>query len=292
MLSSSFSLIDANTQMKYYLSFIVLLFAVMIAYLSLSTDSLAQVNANAIDDVNYTPPFAVTTWTERNDKTYTIITRSCLSLATKTKNAVWSEPLTVHESEHPIISSNLVTLSNGSQILIWSQHEKSKSTIRFKTKDPLRDNWSEPDFLFKQGTENIGLSTLRINQTVWAFWASTQHSLPDINYAIYANGRWGTASTLHPENNVPDLLPIASINEDNDIEVNWLSYSFLHSDYQQAKKTISNSLVKPSQVDIINPEEFETPFFLPQNQSVTIRFPRNHYQQSSLISSNNLYQVK
>ena len=242
------------------------------------TDAVAQQNKSKEQD------YATVTWIEKNGQQYKLMMNHSEQIDLDSNTLVWQNPITIYSSENAINSSNLTTLSSGQQFLFWAEYNKNGlSTLRSMTRDNKLGEWSEPITFFNQGTENIGISTLRHDSKLWVFWASTSEQLPDIVYKEYSAGKWQPIKNLHPKNSAPDLHPTAHFNTDNELIVNWLSYSFLQSSYTTAEKKIDDGFDIPSEIDTISIDEVKRPVFLPYNQSITIRFPRNLRNQSRVL---------
>ena len=242
------------------------------------TDVVAQQNKPIEQD------YATVTWIEKNGQRYNLMMSHSEQIDLKSNTLVWQKPTIIYSSKNAINSSNLTTLSSGQQFLFWAEYNSNGSSIlRSMNRDNKFSEWSEPTTFFNQGTENIGISTVRQGSKLWVFWASTSEQLPDIVYRQYLAGQWQTVENLHPENSTPDLHPTAHFNTDNELIVNWLSYSHLQSSYITAEKKIDDGFDIPSEIDTISVEEVKRPIFLPYNQSITIRFPRNLRNQSRVL---------
>ncbi len=234
--------------------------------------------------------FATATWVESSQDKFQVFESSCYELVGPNKTPHWTNATVIHSSTRPITSTSLVTLLNDTQILFWSEQNRSKTLIRYKSRKSIEEEWSKPLTLHDQGTENIGINLFRKDNKVWAFWAATdpkgvKNSLPDIIYREFGNGLWGPAKPVHANNNVPDIQPTSALNSDGDLVVEWLSYSFLQSTYIRAQKKISNGFDINGLVDIINVDGFENPDFLPSGQAITLRFPQNHFTQSRIVAT-------
>lgn len=239
--------------------------------------------ANAQKNKPVTQDYATVTWIEKKGQQYELMMNHSEQIDLDSKTLIWQKPTVIYSSKNAINSSNLTTLSSGQQFLFWAEYRNSSPILRSMTRENKLGEWSEPATFFSQGTENIGISTVRQGSKLWVFWASTSEQLPDILYKEYSAEKWQSVQNLHPKNSTPDLHPSAHFNTNNELIVNWLSYSHLQSSYITAEKKIDDGFDIPSEIDTISIEEVKRPIFLPYNQSITIRFPRNLRNQSRVL---------
>jgi len=246
---------------------------------------VATFNIKSIAALDNTP-FAVATWVERENNTYKVLNSVYIEHDTDNTEPelIWSAPELIHSSQKPITSTSLVTLSGTQHFLFWAELNGAKSSIMYKTKSVNSNDWGNAVSFYDKGKENIGINLLRHKTELWAFWGTTDSQLPDIKYRIYRDGRWSEATLAHPSNAVPDIQPVASISEDGDINLSWLTYSFTQSNYVKAQKVFSNQFNASELIDIIDVLNFEKPDFIPSGQTVTLRFPRNQLKQSKTVA--------
>ncbi len=228
-------------------------------------------------------PLAIATWVETEQNAFQIVASQLLE-AENGDEPQWQAPAVLHRSENAMTSSNLVALASGEQLLFWAEAIKSKSSIWYKSRANQASDWSEPLPLYRKGSENIGASALRVGDQLWLFWASSDEGLPDIKYMIRDSG-WSKPQSVHAPNDVPDLHPSATLSPNGEVQLSWLTYSFLQSDYVNARKEIESSLDTPVPVDIIDVDKFTVPSFLPSGRAVTIRFPKNSQHQSLKVAA-------
>jgi hypothetical protein len=218
----------------------------------------------------------VATWVERLFDKYTIKTSQ------KDQSGKWSEIDIAHISKNQINSATILTRETGQQFLFWSEtdHNTNEQIIMYKTRLFDQSEWSLPRIFYEDGSENIGISLLRRNQEIWVFWASTAAELPDIYYKVYSAGNWSREQLAHEANDVPDFKPTASLANNGQVMLSWLSFDLDKGDYVYKEEVISQALDSTTLSDKIDDLNVELPSFIPPERSISLRFPNNDLNQS------------
>ncbi|MFT6100415.1 MAG: hypothetical protein ACJAYF_002973 [Arenicella sp.] len=206
----------------------------------------------------------------------------------------WSDPLAVYTSENYITTPTLSTDLRDNKLLIWSEQNAGSTVLMSARKASPSNKWQHAEKLNDFEAENLSPSTVvDSNNRLWVFWSSNYQGLDDIYYSRTDGSKWSSPSKVHANNDVPDIQPIASLNEDLDVVVAWNTYDQPSGQYvirqhvfeidnsskTRYKSSLSNTL-QESISDVI------IPGFLPRNSAVVLHFPNNNIEQSIRLDLN------
>jgi hypothetical protein len=206
----------------------------------------------------------------------------------------WSAPLAVYTSKNHITTPTLSTDLRDNKLLIWSE-QNDNSTVLMSTRRVSPSNkWQHARKLNDFEAENLSPSTVvDSNNRLWVFWSSSHKGLDDIYYSHTDGAKWSSPIRVHENNDVPDIQPIASLNEDLDVVVAWQSYDQPSGQYviRQNVFEIDNSSKKRYKSSFSNTQQESisdvvTPGFLPRNSAVVLHFPNNNIEQSIRLDLN------
>ena len=207
-------------------------------------------------------------------------------------NGEWSDPVILFTSENSLTSPALGSSSSGDRLVIWTEQRRTKTVLQ-SMQQGAGSAWGAARIFTDTGRENYAASIVYdLNDQAWVFWSSTRKDLSEIFVATTGANGWSKPQQIHPDNAVPDILPVAALNRDGDIEVAWTQYSFAQEKYIRTSKTFSASPLGHSaeqniRLQINAPvavEDIELPSFLPDNALSALHFPTNKMIQSRPIS--------
>lgn len=199
----------------------------------------------------------------------------------------WTPPSApLFTSNNALSSVKLGTDNNGTKLMVWSEQIIDKTVLMFSQKKP-NEHWSKEKVLYAAGSENYaGSIVFDSNNRGWFFWSFADEYLADIVYLQFHNGKPGRLQSLHPNNQVPDIHPIASLNVNGNIKVTWTTYDLEKDRYIQTSKVLS---INPKQKFLFNKhneseiENIPTPDFIPKNALSLIHIPGMRMVQSALV---------
>lgn len=228
---------------------------------------------------------ALLTWSEKNEQKGTSIYVSLLSLTA----CHVSE--TVFSSAELNVSPSITGDSSGNMMAIWKSDSSSSSVLKFA----LRRNqqWSAASILTSQGGETTSPEIISDNNgQIWIFWVSDHNGLDDIFYSKFDIGanEWTLPVQINESNEVPDVSPMASLNLNGDVVIQWSQYDRQQGQYVTLSKTFSEENQQAIDEDTSQTEELKSvDFELPTNWrplgSVNFYFPANSYNKSQSLSN-------
>ena len=224
-------------------------------------------------------------WTEPRDQGYAL-------LHSQFSDNRWSEPEAVYLSDNPLTSPALGTDADGGKLLIWTEQLRRKTVLKSKRRTS-EGAWQEAQVFSDSGLENFATSIVYDgNGQAWVFWSSAGGKLADIYLSRSDGPGWSRRERIHPENKVPDILPVASITVQGNVLVEWTHYSFAQRSYlltskeftvENSEKYNNNSSLGKESADL---GDLELPDFLPRNRRLLLHFPTHRMIQSRHLSLN------
>ena len=148
--------------------------------------------------------------------------------------SAWSEPVKVTEDSfrngHPVIDAG----KNGKRILVWTAASGSDFIIRYSV--GKGDTWSEPAAIPSQLKENLAPSVV-IDKAgaAWVVWSANDGGQDEIYFAKNIGENWSIPMRVNNGNDVPDILPVISLNDKGTPQVTWQGYR--HDSYVQLQST-------------------------------------------------------
>jgi hypothetical protein len=200
----------------------------------------------------------------------------------------WSDPLTLYASENYISSPTISTDLTHNKLIVWSEQYDNSSILMSSRRVSSDTLWLPAEKINDFKAENLGSSIVidSLNRH-WVFWSSNFEGLDDIYYSRQEGAKWSPPKRVHATNKVPDIQPIASLNQDLNVVVDWNTYDLQTGQYltvQQVFK-IDNSSKNRYKSSLSNIQEesisdVKIPVFLPRDSSVVLHFPNNQIKQS------------
>lgn len=135
----------------------------------------------------------------------------------------WSSPVKITNDSyingHPVIDAG----SDGKRWLVWTADTGSDYIVRYAFG---KDNaWSEPASIPAQLNENLAPSVVvdRSGRT-WVAWSANDGGLDEIYFSKYSENTWTTPMRVNRGNEVPDILPVLTLDEKGNPQVTWEGY--------------------------------------------------------------------
>jgi hypothetical protein len=132
----------------------------------------------------------------------------------------WSSPVKITNDSyingHPVIDAGL----DGKRWLVWTADTGSDYIVRYAVG---KDNtWSEPAAIPAQLHENLAPSVAVDSSGVtWVVWSANDGGQDEIYFSQYSGNTWTTPMLVNRGNDVPDILPILSLDEQGKPQVTW-----------------------------------------------------------------------
>ena len=146
----------------------------------------------------------------------------------------WSEPVQVtddyFDNLYPVIDRD----RQGKKWLFWTASDNGKLSLHYATSDDAV--WSEINDVPTELNSSIAPSmVIDAQNVVWLVWSGNTGGQDDIYFATCTNGTWSSPETVHPRDEVPDILPQIVVADNNELTVIWKKYQ--QGEYQQVQST-------------------------------------------------------
>ena len=177
----------------------------------------------------------------------------------------WSEPVQVtddyFDNLHPVIDRD----RQGKKWLFWTASDNGKLSLHFATSSD--SVWSDAKDVPVELHSSIAPSMLiDSNDVLWLVWSGNTGGQDDIYFTTCTKGVWSSPQTVHPRDQVPDILPRISITDNNELAVTWKKY--LQGSYHQVQSMWDGK--KWSSFAEIEPVEQTMAEQLEKNQEIPI----------------------
>ncbi len=209
------------------------------------------------------------------------------------QDGIWGEKEAIVSNDDFNILPALGADSLGDYLAVWVVMQGAgKSLLEYSFK--RQGSWSTPNVVNHSFAENLAPVILFDTfNTPWIFWSANNGGNDDIYMTSYSGGAWKQPIKVNGDNDVPDILPKAGLDESGDIVVSWEQ---LQPDmtYQEVSRKIADGLLSSSSIvsklSHKNKKNVEVgqdillshpPFDM--NSRATLYFPGNKLQQSLTI---------
>jgi hypothetical protein len=155
-------------------------------------------------------------WSESDGLRHEIFTSSF-------KNGVWSEPEMITDDNAGNLHPSIDLDTKGRKWIVWTALEDAGLEIRYTVQD--EGQWPEVKKIPTSLSSNIKPSiVIDADNIPWVVWSGNNGGLDDIYYSRFVDGKWEKEQTVHPANDVPDILPFLDLDENQQPTVTWESY--------------------------------------------------------------------
>ncbi len=179
---------------------------------------------------------AIAIWTEKVDDSYHVFIGELIGDEWQKK------PRSIYQSENQLTTATIGTDSKGDWLAIWSMTLNDRMILMESSFNS--DGWSTPSPLGDLNNQNISATiTYDLADTPWVFWVSDTDGLSDIYMTSRDVHGWKGATKVNDDNKVPDVFPLAGLDNKGDVVVTWQAFSFESNSYQSKSRTFSPSLV-------------------------------------------------
>lgn len=118
----------------------------------------------------------------------------------------WTEPLRIADGDDEQILPAVGSNDQGDVWVAWTELHGLFGVIRYRV--ALRGVWSAPATLASNTLSDMAPSvTVDADGQAWMVFSGSDGSQDDIFVARWVDAGWSRPERIHPENNVPDILP-------------------------------------------------------------------------------------
>ncbi len=139
------------------------------------------------------------------------------------------------------------TLAGGSNTLVvWAATEDKQTKLFYALLN--RDEIIQPPKQIKTGFSSNVAPVLSLNSEGIPIlvWSGNNGNLDDIYMTKYSGGAWQTPVRIHPQNKVPDFLPVMNMNSTGELIVEWTTFG--NNGPVQITKNISSGVLNSTNV--------------------------------------------
>lgn len=186
------------------------------------------------------------------------------------KNGEWTPPVKITDNNannlHPVLEIG----TDGRKWLFWSAVRPDGISVQYAV---MQNNvWSEPQTLPLEQHSAITPSALADKDGgIWLVWAGNDGGNDDIYFSRFQGEKWTAPQIVHAPNEVPDIKPELSCNDEGKIEVDWIG--FRNNAYKKIASVYTDNTgwsaeqekLETEEEDVRNEEDPQTelPSFLP-----------------------------
>jgi hypothetical protein len=136
------------------------------------------------------------------------------------KDGAWRAPLQVtddyFDNLHPVIDRD----GKGRRWLFWTASDDGRLTLHYVVDD--KGKWSEVKDVPTDLHSSIAPSIVIDDRDVlWLVWSGNTGTVDDIYWATLQDGKWSEPQTVHEKDDVPDILPKITLQDDGTLRVAW-----------------------------------------------------------------------
>lgn len=137
------------------------------------------------------------------------------------RNGAWSAGEDVVRDQSWNILPTLGTNSKNHKLAVWSTVAQSeRSVLKYSLK--TGSGWQAPQILTDRLLTNLAPVFVFDHQDVgWVFWSANNGDDDDIYVSRFIAGQWTEPQSVNDDNDVPDILPEAGMDEAGNIWVSW-----------------------------------------------------------------------
>jgi hypothetical protein len=210
-------------------------------------------------------------------------------LISRYKNDQWTNPEEIEESEKFSILPALGSDGRGTYLAIWVEIQSDGRSF-LKYCFSKNDTWSDPEYI--QVINNVNLAPVIVFDRFgrpFVFWSSNNGDDDDIYMSRWNKNHWEAPKIIHEENDVPDILPEAGLDEDGKM---WVCWQHLDVDEKYVErcsiitpsgKSIKSQKQKLNQKAKENLNKITKPSFSLGKGRATVYFPQIRKHQSTTI---------
>ncbi len=208
------------------------------------------------------------------------------------QNGAWGEKEPIFSDENLNILPALGSDSKGNYLAVWvTLMPGGRSILKYSWQEG--NGWTEPDILWNGFKENLAPVVLfDAADTPWVFWSANDGGDDDIYMSFYTGNSWSTPRQVNKDNDVPDILPLTTLDENGDVVVVWRQMqsdaaykemSKVLTDVSQTSPLVKNKkFIKSRTASDVTPESIPNPPFEGNSRS-TIHYPGDFFTQFTTI---------
>ncbi len=199
-------------------------------------------------------------------------------------DGVWQKPVQLTEGNSLDYLPSTGKGGDGRTWVVWSSKQENTIALMYSVKSG--NNWAQPRTIDTGMRSNTAVSLIVDQEDVpWIVWAGFDGNDDEIFWARWEDGQWGAPEHVAAANDVPDLLPVLSMDGQGVLSVRWQSFngeryvstsrSFIDGKWQESHtKKISRVLRTKGERDFIAYPQI--PDFVPDHAKAKI-----HVRQST-----------
>jgi hypothetical protein len=201
----------------------------------------------------------------------------------------WQEKTKITSDNELNILPALGSNSKGNHLAVWTTvDENGGSVLKYSVKTGA--NWQSSKILSSLFKTNLAPVVIHdMEDRAWVFWAANDGADDDIYATHWENNHWTHPMMINNDNDVPDILPRAALDESNHLVVYWQQLQRDLTYREVAKKFVDGDWIK-AQTDRMGNRRTDHEFnqltpppFFNSTSRATFHFPKNRKNPSAVI---------
>jgi hypothetical protein len=140
-----------------------------------------------------------------------------------TEKNMWTAPVKITDDEfrngHPAVDAG----SDGKKCLVWVAGSDTEYMIHYSVQ--ANNTWSKPAAVASTMKVNLSPSVMIDNSgQSWVVWAGNDGGQDEIYYSKLVGDKWTAPVRLNAQNEVPDILPEISLDENKIPQATWFGF--------------------------------------------------------------------
>ncbi len=218
-------------------------------------------------------------------------------LLSQHENGSWQPAEKIVDDNKLNILPTIGSDSKGQRLAVWSVVDGASSLLKYSIKHG--NQWSEPQILSNSMSTNLApVVVFDSNDIGWVFWSANNGADDDIYVSKLAGGIWSSAEIVNEENDTPDILPEAGLDDNGNIWVSWQQlqeneYIEVTKSYQRYSRrqmlpqnAVTMQQIKQMRQRSNSTNSFEPPNFFKGRSRATMYFPNDRNRSSKPVKGN------
>jgi hypothetical protein len=201
----------------------------------------------------------------------------------------WKEKTIITGDEELNILPALGSDSRGKRLAVWTTVDANGgSVLKYSIKENA--DWQSPEILSSVFNTNLAPVVIHdFDDRAWVFWAANDGADDDIYPSHWEKNHWTQPLMINNDNDVPDILPRAALDESNHLVVYWQQLQDDLMYREVSKKLIDGEWVKMQTDRVVKgtaynePGHLTPPPFFNSKSRATFHFPNNRKNPSISI---------
>lgn len=205
------------------------------------------------------------------------------------QNGAWQEKTMIAGDGKLNILPALGSDSKKNHLAVWATVDKGGGSV-LKYSINEKDSWHSSRILSDLFKTNLApVVIFDFNDRAWVFWAANDGTDDDIYATHWGKNHWTHPIRINNDNDVPDILPRATLDESNHLVVYWQQLQKNLTYREVSKRLVDGKWIKAQTNDTISRNashghaNLNPPPFFKSTSRATFHFPNDRKNPSATI---------